>query len=253
MKRLRPQGPGPRPDPAPFRPKPGARSPKPRRRAAFTLLEVMVAMAILAMALTGILSANARNVVLTERAKMTSIAVQLLRMRFVELEDEVAESGFPDFDEERAGTFEEAGQPNMRWSLKLTKVELPVSQQSLQESAKGKSGGGAGAGAGSLGGLDLQSGPLAGAGAMITQSFEMFRGGLEASIRHARIEVAWNESPTRVQKVDAQMYLTSPGKLDALLPTFAGGQGGAAGAPGGGAAGSRGGASSPAVPSRGGK
>ena len=218
----------------------------------FTLLEVMVAMAILAMALTGILSANARNVVLTERAKMTTIAVQLLRMRFVELEDEIAESGFPEADEERAGTFDDAGHPELRWAVKVTKVELPVNQQQIQEAAQAKSGGGAGSGSGSLGGLDLQSGPLAGAGAMITQSFEMFRGGLEASIRHVRIEVAWNESPTREQKVDAQMYLTAPGKLDAMLPTFAGGpQGGAAGAAGAGAAGARGGAG--ASGSRGGR
>ncbi len=224
-----------------------------RARAAFTLLEVMVAMAILAMALTGILSANARNVVLTERAKMTTIAVQLLRMRFVELEDEIAESGFPEADEERAGTFEDAGHPELRWALKVTKIELPVNQQKIQEASQPKSGGGAGSGSGSLGGLDLQAGPLAGAGSMITQSFEMFRGGLEASIRHVRIEVAWNESPTRVQKVDAQMYLTAPGKLDAMLPTLGGGaaQGGAAGAAGTGAAGARGGAGA-GGPSRGG-
>lgn len=212
------------------------------RRGGFTLLEVMVSLAILALALSSLLASNARNVVLTHRAKSMTIAVQLLRSKWIDLVDEVAGSGFPEADDVRTGTFEDEGHPAFRYTFKITKVELPVNAEQLAAAAEGKEQDKPE----SLGGLDLSAAGLSGAGAMIAQSFELFRSGLEQSIRHVHMEVAWDEG-TLVQKVDAQAYLTAPGKLDAVLPTFGGGaapSGGAGGGSGGTGGGSRGAAGS---------
>ncbi len=69
----------------------------------FTLLEIMVAVAILASTLVVLLSIVTNNVRSTNHAKMTTAATFLARTKMVEIEDEILDNGFTDNDETRRG------------------------------------------------------------------------------------------------------------------------------------------------------
>jgi general secretion pathway protein I len=98
-----------------------SRTVEPRRRAAgFTLLEVMVALAILAgsmLAVSEIVSGALRNHV---RARNLEVATLLARGKLAALEDHYETKGFKTSDEADDGTFEEEGHPEVRWRVEVT-------------------------------------------------------------------------------------------------------------------------------------
>ena len=92
----------------------------------FTLLEVMVALAILASALVAaseIVSGALRN---HARARHLEVATLLARGKMAALEERYEWKGFRLQDEEDEGTFEEDGHPEVKWRLevKVPPVEL---------------------------------------------------------------------------------------------------------------------------------
>lgn len=108
-------------------------------RRGFTLLEVMVALAILAAALltlSEIVSASLRNEV---RAQRLDVATLLARGRMVALEDQYQRSGFKDFDDSAEGDFEEEGHPEVKWRLEVIRPEVDLSAQKLLETLTGTS------------------------------------------------------------------------------------------------------------------
>ncbi len=66
-----------------------------RGRQGFTLLEVMVAVAILALALTAIFSSEAGAVKMATRARKMGLATLLVRCKMGEIEEDVANKGLP--------------------------------------------------------------------------------------------------------------------------------------------------------------
>ena len=74
-----------------------------RSSAGFTLLEIMVAIAILSSTLVVLLSIVTNNVRSTNHAKMTTSATLLARTKMVDVEDEI-------LGRERVGIFELVGQ-----------------------------------------------------------------------------------------------------------------------------------------------
>jgi len=88
-------------------------------RRGFTLLEVMVALAILAgamLAVSEIVSGALRNHV---RARELEVATLLARGKMAELEDRFEAKGFRNDQETDEGTFEEEGHPEIRWRLEV--------------------------------------------------------------------------------------------------------------------------------------
>ena len=83
------------------------------RSGGFSLLEVMVALAILAMALVVLVRITTNNVRNTQHAKMTTTATFLARAKMAELEDVVLEEGFVDNDQEEEGDFSDNEQPEV--------------------------------------------------------------------------------------------------------------------------------------------
>ncbi|HJK97507.1 MAG TPA: type II secretion system protein, partial [Polyangiaceae bacterium LLY-WYZ-14_1] len=61
----------------------------------FTLLEVMVAIAILGLALTAIFSSEAGAIKTAHRARKMQVATLLARCKMGELEEQLLEEGFP--------------------------------------------------------------------------------------------------------------------------------------------------------------
>ena len=85
----------------------------------FTLLEVMVALAILAtslLALSDVVAGALRNEV---RARNLEVATLLARGKMAEVGDHYEWKGFKASDESEEGTFEEEGHPEIRWTLEI--------------------------------------------------------------------------------------------------------------------------------------
>lgn len=93
-----------------------------RTDSGFTLLEIMVAVAILASTLVVLLSIVTNNVRSTNHAKMTTAATFLARTKMVEIEDEILDNGFTDNDESKAGTFRDLGYPQFRFDTLIERI-----------------------------------------------------------------------------------------------------------------------------------
>lgn len=181
-----------------------------RLTSGFTLLEVMITLAILGMSLTTISHSQQNSIRAANRAKWITVATMLARYKMVEVEDELFEEGFSDFEEEDDGDFKEEGFEKLTWELKVDKVELPANmdQQGLGDAL--------GVGDDTTGGENEspQSGMLAMGTQMLAKQFEMIRNVLEQSIRRVQIKVAWKEG-SRAQAVTVVGYFTDPRKIDA--------------------------------------
>lgn len=85
----------------------------------FTLLEVMVALSILALSLTAIFSINSSSVYGHVYAKKLTVATLLARAKMTDLEQELYDKGFQTDDDEQAGDFSEDGWPSYKWRAKI--------------------------------------------------------------------------------------------------------------------------------------
>jgi len=95
-------------------------------RRGFTLLEVMVAVAILGLALTAILAAQAGALSSASHARHLSVATGLVRCKMTELEEHVVKEGFQELDETDEGVCCEGDEtPNVRCSWRVEKPEFP--------------------------------------------------------------------------------------------------------------------------------
>ncbi|HVV48835.1 MAG TPA: prepilin-type N-terminal cleavage/methylation domain-containing protein [Polyangia bacterium] len=204
-----------------------------RRSAAagFTLLEIMVAIAILSLTLVVLLSIVTNNVRATNHAKMTTGATFLARNRMVEIEDEILDNGFTDNDETTEGTFRDSGYPQFRWESSIERIDLPAD---LSTKARDQ------ASADTMDAKDPMSLLTGFMGGMMSSFIDPIRLGLQESVRKVTVRVLWDEHGRPNQSFEVVQYLTDPSKL-LLGPgaTGTGGTGGTAGAttPGGPAAG----------------
>lgn len=193
----------------------------------FTLIEVSIAMGILAAGLAVLLHSQTLSLRAVSQARMMTTATMLARARIVELEGELEKDGFGAFaEEEQTGDFSDDDLPKFRWHTKVEKVELPgaIDAQSAAGAAQGLAGatGTAAAGADAMGGA---------AAAMIGQ-LDIIRDVLQEAIRKVTVTVLWSEG--RVERsLAVQAYFTDPSAIDAavgLAGAAAGALGGAGGA-----------------------
>ena len=185
----------------------------------FTLLEIMVALAILATTLVVLLRIVTNNVRATNHAKMTTAATFLARTKMVEVEDTILYDGFIETNEFKNGTFKTDGYPQFRWETSVERIELPTNlAQQTQDEAKAAS--------------DKAKDPMAMMsgflGGMMSTFIEPIRIGLQESVRKVTVRVLWDETGRRDQSFEVVQYLTDPAKLDLALTGGAAG----AGAPG---------------------
>ena len=206
------------------------------RRRGFTLLELMIAVAILSVVLVWSVEATTRAISAENHSKLMTTATFLARKVLVDLEDELAEKGMQDdaFSSEKEGTFEEDGFKRFKWRRIVDKITLPGSDvvQSALGKAQGAGGGGLGGfgGAGGSGGTPTipgfgstggTSGGSSGAGAggaagsagLFSGSFGLVKEVLEQGIRRVTVKVVWTEHGDE-QVVEVNEYITDVRRVD---------------------------------------
>ncbi|TVQ80409.1 MAG: prepilin-type N-terminal cleavage/methylation domain-containing protein [Bradymonadales bacterium] len=104
---------------------------------AFTLIEVIAAVSLLALALLGILQGQSGSVQSIVRSEAMAQAYLLAQQKMTELEIEVSRTNFEAIDEERTGRFEEPGLENFRWIQRLEFVEAGCFIPAPPEGAEG--------------------------------------------------------------------------------------------------------------------
>jgi general secretion pathway protein I len=93
---------------------------------AFTLLEVMVAVAILGLALTVVLSAQTGLYSAGTHAQNEAMAIGLARCKMGEIEENLMRLGYPEIDSQDEGICcKDSTTENLRCAWKIQRVELP--------------------------------------------------------------------------------------------------------------------------------
>jgi general secretion pathway protein I len=236
-------------------------SPLHARRRGFTLLEVMVAIAILGVGLVVLLTAQTGLFSSSKRAAVMSDAVGLARCKMSELEEHLLRNGFQVLAEEEEGPCceQEESQLHCKWTI--APVVLPeFSASSGADAGTGESSGGMTldglgsakdelskgdtAGAVSnltemLGSSPAGAGPSMGAGALAPLAmgliYPQLKAMLEASIRKVTVKVVWSEGKIE-RDLSVTQYITNPqqgGFLAEDESQTSSGMGGAGGGVGG--------------------
>ena len=198
------------------------------RTRAFTLLEVVIAMAILGVSLVAVLDINASAIYSHVYAKKLTVATLLARSKMTDLEQKLYEEALPADDDEDAGDFSAEGWPGFKWRAKIVVPKtnglapeqlfgalfnLPMGGGEGGDPLSGLLGGLFGSGgksggmdpskaAGALGlppgatpqgaggGLAGLLGPMAG---MAQQQFTQMVDQLQKSVREVHLTVTWKE------------------------------------------------------------
>jgi prepilin-type N-terminal cleavage/methylation domain-containing protein len=201
-----------------------------QRQRGFTLLEVLVSLAILALALGAIAGINANSFEASNYARFVSVATLLGRSKMIDIEEELRKDGLGESEKELSGDFSSEGYPSISWSAVARPVEIDlnqmiggllggdVSSDSLPENLQGFltafQGGGSIDGGGEkepVGGSEL--GKLLGGG-----GFEMMLrqvgDTLGKSIREITLEISWGGKHDQ-ETVKFVQYVTTFGRLAA--------------------------------------
>ena len=106
------------------------------RRAGFTLLEVMIAMAILSVSLVGLYLTTGRAIRISMHARSMTQATFLCRQKMAEIQNEFVTEGFKDEAgaKEDRGDFPDPAFKQFRYVTIIEKIRLPATDQ-LQSAA----------------------------------------------------------------------------------------------------------------------
>ncbi len=199
-----------------------------RRSAGFTLLEVMIALAILSVGLVAISNLNGGAVAMHAYSRRATEATLLLRGKMLDVEDDLQKNGFSDFSDEKHGDFSAEGAGGYGWSAEILKpdVELDPAQLLTLLGGQGKGGqqsnlaGAAQTLAGSLmgapgatqgmqagGGAAMLAGPM---GGMFMAEAKTFIETLKKSVREIRLTVSWQDGKDRRDVSASQIVVILP-------------------------------------------
>jgi type II secretion system protein I len=178
-----------------------------RAASGFTLLEVMVALAILATTLVVLLQIITNNVRATNHARMTTAATLLARGRMTDIEDGILENGFSTDDETDKGTFREQGYAGFRWESSIERIELPSDMKQLAEQQATDT-------SKSQDPMQALTGMM---GGLMSTFMEPIRVGLQESVRRVTVRVFWDEVGRHNPNFELITFLTDPAKLEAAM------------------------------------
>ncbi len=99
--------------------------PKLHSRLGFTLLEVLIALAILASAMTILMGTMANSGQQAVYSNEITTAGLLARGKMIDIEYEMMEEGFSSGEQKFSGTFSDQGREDIRWEAVVRPVEIP--------------------------------------------------------------------------------------------------------------------------------
>lgn len=196
-----------------------------RRSAGFTLLEVMVAVAILAIALTAIFSSEGGAIKVHHRARKTTVATLLARCKMGEIEQLLHEEGLPAVEESGSdGCCEDAEHEGFTCDWTVSLIELPDPELEGDgaegEAGEGEEGEGpagldpaALAEGGSLEEILAGGSPMGGGGGDLMGSLAMqyaypiLKPAIEEQVRRIDVTVKWREGDAEQSFDVAQYYV----------------------------------------------
>ncbi len=152
----------------------------------FSLLEVMVAMAILSVGLVSLLQVQSRSAELAIEAREMTVATMLARGKLYDCQTDLLKKGFSIGDYDESGNFDDEGYPTFFWECHGYKPEMPtgdgVGDMGSAASALGM--GGSGGDSGQPQGADMGMG-------MIAPVLQQMASVMGDSIRELVIIVRW--------------------------------------------------------------
>ncbi|MDP2344181.1 MAG: prepilin-type N-terminal cleavage/methylation domain-containing protein [Deltaproteobacteria bacterium] len=98
------------------------------RSLGFSLLEVMVALAILSVGLVTLVQVQARSAELAILGREMTVATMLARAKLYDCQVDLAKKGFSVGDYESEGNFDDEGHPTFFWECHAYKPEMPVGE-----------------------------------------------------------------------------------------------------------------------------
>jgi general secretion pathway protein I len=185
----------------------------------------MIALSILAVALTLLLRGASVNLASSQRAQTMSAATELARAKMYDIEEMLLEKGFGQLEETEEGEFDDEGWPQIKWEYKIMKIELPNVEALQGFGGEGEEGGEGGEGGGGvLGGLlgigggdSGLGGEDGGAGAgLISSQFELFRNIMEESIRKVHLKISYRVAGSD-EKFTVDCYFTDPAAVNRVI------------------------------------
>ena len=171
-----------------------------RRARAFTLLEVLVALAVMSLGLMAV--ADLAGTALRQHgyARDLTVATALARGKMAELEETYEDTGFKEFDENLEGDFADQGRPDFAWRVEVKKPDTTLGPEQLLAVVLGQGGEDPSTqellqklmGTGGAGG-QAQGAPGGVLGGVLSAQLTAFGEQLKKSFRQVTLTVAWRD------------------------------------------------------------
>ncbi len=200
-------------------------------RDGFTLMEVMVAVGILALGLTAIFSSQGQAIKVGTRAQHMNVAALMARCKMGELEEQILREGLPAVDDSgRDGCGEDAELEGFECEWRIDRVVLPddaLAGEGVDGEEEGSSArsvlGDEGAQTGAIDSMLAGAGGLGGGDAFaemaIGIAFPVMKPAIEEQVRRASVTVRWREG-TSTREFDVVQYLVAeqPPRIEEPTP-----------------------------------
>lgn len=189
-----------------------------RSRRGFSLLEVMIALAILTVSLVILVETQSSAVLLTNEAEKVITATDLAQMKLTEALLRVEEEGFSGSDVYESGDFDDLGDEvldmeygreleDFHWEYAISEIDIDSMGDiaSAASTAQSVMGGGDGAEAASGGGGNPATDALGALGFGPEQITQM----LGPYIREVRVRVWWGEDTDKAEEDGSEIVVTT--------------------------------------------
>jgi prepilin-type N-terminal cleavage/methylation domain-containing protein len=184
----------------------------------FTLLEVLIAVALLGASLMVVVQSQAVNALQTKLARDLSVSAMLAREKMGEIEIEIRKKqNFDDLDEDCGhGDFEEQGYPAIEWSCKNEPLKLDMDSSqllsALEAIANGEENGELLSLAADFGGLDLNGLSNSPQGQLMLQVFPLIAEVLGQAIRRITLNISWANRDETIS-FPVVLFITDPTRV----------------------------------------
>ncbi len=153
----------------------------------FTLLETIIALAIMVVAFSAILSIESGSISASAKAKQLNVVAMLAKNKMVETEYAIQGKAFDEVKKEDGGTFATPFE-DYRWKTEVKEIEFPSLNFSGGGGSSDSSSGGSSSGGGSVGGQDM--------GDLMTKLITQF---LSQALREVSVSIIWKKGASDQQ------------------------------------------------------